>query len=115
MLIFFGDTSTKIEVIQKSCRDWQDKVRIWLVQIWKPKHASTREVRILMGYLPYTHDHYDKHWQLDYITNIKLEQARFRLLLIVEDCRTEMVRSLMNGQLRKLEQFYCESDVWGGL
>lgn len=68
-----------------------------------------------MGYLSYTHDHYDKHWQLDYITNIKLEQARFRLLLIVEDCRTEMVRSLMNGQLGKLEQFYCESDVWGGL
>lgn len=99
MLIFFCDTPTKIEVIQEGCRDRQYKVRIWFIQIWKPQHAGTSKIFILMGYLPYTHDHYDEHWELDYVANVKLEQARFGLFLIVEHCRTEMVRSLIDGQL----------------
>lgn len=96
-------TYSQIPIVQQSSRYGQNQVRISLVEVREPEHACAAQIFVLVRYLSYAQNHNDEYWNLNDVTNVELEQACFRLLLVIVDGSTEVPGAPRQRHLAVLE------------
>ena len=110
VFVLFGDPAAEVHVVENRGDEWQNEVRVSLVKILEPEHASTCELLVFSADHADREDHDDEDGQLDQVVEEEGGQAGVRLLGEVEDGAGSVPHLLGQGELAVLEQVPDDAD-----